>query len=69
MVNKPRCDLGTKKLFEILIKSLEDTNNRNIKDHSTIRNLRDSASQSIKVSYIYIYIDNMSSTNKILTKV
>lgn len=50
MVNKPRSDLGAKTLFEMLIKSLEDTNNRAIKDHSTIRNLRDSASHSIKVN-------------------
>lgn len=49
-VNKPKCSLGQKNIFEVLKQSLEDTNNRNYKDPATLRNLRESASQSIKVN-------------------
>lgn len=48
-VNKPKCSLGQKNLFEVLKQSLEYTNDRTTKDHATIQNLRESASQSIKV--------------------
>lgn len=48
-VNKPKCSLGQKNLFEVLKQSLENTNDRTNKDHATIQNLRESASQSIKV--------------------
>lgn len=41
--------LGQKNIFEVLKKSLEDTNDRTNKDQATIRKLRDSASQSIQV--------------------
>lgn len=41
--------LGQKNIFEVLKKSLEDTNDRKNKDQATIRNLRDTASQSIQV--------------------
>lgn len=55
-VNKPRGSLGQKTIFEVLQQSLDDTNNRT-KDQATIRKLRDSASQSIKVNkYLIIYI-------------
>lgn len=49
-VNKPRGSLGQKTLFEVLKQSLDDTNQNKIKNHSVIRKLRDSASQSIKVN-------------------
>lgn len=49
-VDKARSSLGQKTIFEVLKKSLEDTNGRQHKDPGTIRNLRDSASQSIKVN-------------------
>lgn len=48
-VNKPRVSQGQKSLFDVLKQSLENTNDRQIKDHTAIRKLRDSASQSIKV--------------------
>lgn len=47
-VDKARSSLGQKTIFEVLKKSLEDTNDRQNKDPVAIRNLRDSASQSIK---------------------
>lgn len=46
----PKCSLGQKTIFEVLKKSLDDTNDQNNKDHATIRNLRNSASQSIEVN-------------------
>jgi len=49
-VDKARSSLGQKTIFEVLKKSLEDTNDRQNKDPVAIRNLRDSASQSIKVN-------------------
>lgn len=53
-VNKPKYNEGQKNIFEVLKKSLEDTNERQ-KDQGTLRKLRDSACQSIKVHYIIIY--------------
>lgn len=50
-VNKPKYNQGQKNIFEVLKKSLEETNDRK-KDQATLRKLRDSASQSIKVHYI-----------------
>ncbi|VVC26326.1 SEPARIN core domain [Cinara cedri] len=47
-INKPKCSLGQKNIFQVLKTSLEDTNNKKIKDHAGIRRLRDAASQSIK---------------------
>ncbi|XP_025203573.1 separin [Melanaphis sacchari] len=47
-VDKAKSSLGQKTIFEVLKKSLEDTNDRQNKDPVAIRNLRDSASQSIK---------------------
>ncbi|XP_050439007.1 uncharacterized protein LOC126844674 isoform X2 [Adelges cooleyi] len=47
-VSKPHISLGQKTIFEVLKKSLDDSNNRKIKDHATIRNLREAASESIK---------------------
>lgn len=49
-VNKPKYNEGQKNIFEVLKKSLEDTNDRK-KDQAALRKLRDSASQSIKVYY------------------
>jgi len=49
-VEKAKSSLGQKTIFEVLKKSLEDTNDRQNKDPVAIRNLRDSASQSIKVN-------------------
>lgn len=49
-VDKAKSSLGQKNIFEVLKKSLEDTNDRQNKDPSAIRSLRDSASQSIKVN-------------------
>lgn len=49
-MDKARSSLGQKTIFEVLKKSLEDTNDRQNKDPVAIRNLRDSASQSIKVN-------------------
>lgn len=48
-VMKAISSLGQKNIFEVLKKSLEDTNDRKNKDQATIRNLRDTASQSIQV--------------------
>jgi len=48
-VNKPKCSLGQKNIFEVLKQSLEDTNKNN-KDPKTTRNLRESASHTIKVN-------------------
>lgn len=49
-VDKAKSSLGQKTIFEVLKKSLEDTNDRQNKDPVAIRNLRESASQSIKVN-------------------
>lgn len=49
-INKPTASLGQITIFEALKKSLDDTNNKNVKDHAIIRNLRESASNSIQVS-------------------
>lgn len=56
-LNKPKCSLGQDTIFQVLKKSLEDTNNKNIKDHARIRTLRETASQTIKViKQLYIEI-------------
>lgn len=52
-VKRPTCSLGQKNIFEVLKQSLDDTNNKNSKDPVTTRNLREAASQSIKVKNIY----------------
>lgn len=49
-MDKAKSSLGQKTIFEVLKKSLEDTNDRQNKDPSAIRNLRESASHSIKVN-------------------
>lgn len=56
-MDKPKTSLGQKTIFEVLKKSLEDTNDRQNKDPSAIRNLRDSASQSIKVNTIELSLN------------
>ncbi|XP_050541254.1 uncharacterized protein LOC126905523 isoform X2 [Daktulosphaira vitifoliae] len=47
-INKPTTSLGQKSIFEVLKKSLDDTNDKKVKDHSKIRNLREAASISIQ---------------------
>lgn len=48
-VEKPKSSLGQKNIFEVLKQSLNNTSDRTTKDHGVIRNLRETASQSIKV--------------------